>query len=324
MGVPMTPREYDVSLPTHRVGVLEWGPTDGPLIVALHGFPDTAWTWRRVAPLLAEQGWRVAAPFLRGYAPSGIPTDGDYSVRALVADAISFHALLGGDERTVLLGHDWGAITTNAVASDPTSPYSKHVSLAVPPFSSMNPTRGTFGAWASAMVRQPFHSWYIAYNQVPGLAERNFEWLTERLWRLWSPGYDATEDLALLRDAVPDREHARAVVSYYRAMLGQGIKPALAEPVHPLRVLHGADDRCMEPGLARLAGATTITGAGHFLQLEQPAAVADARSSASSPEATDEVRVEDPDRLHQRVHRGRPDEREAALLQALGQRHRLG
>ena len=56
---------------------------------------------------------------------------------------------------------------------------------------------------------------------------------------------------------MPDRAHARAVVSYYRAMLGRGIKPALAEPVHPLLVLHGADDRCMEPGLARLAGAAT-------------------------------------------------------------------
>ena len=74
---------------------------------------------------------------------------------------------------------------------------------------------------------------------------------------------------------MPDREHARAVVSYYRAMLGSGIKPALAEPVHPLLVLHGADDRCIEPGLARLAGATPIAGAGHFLQLEQPAAVAE-------------------------------------------------
>lgn len=260
-------REYDVELPTHRVRVLEWGPADGPLIVALHGFPDTARTWRRVAPLLADAGYRVAAPYLRGYAPSGIPTDRDYSVRALAADAIAFHGLLGGDDRTVLLGHDWGAITTNTVAADPASPYVRHVALAVPPFSAM-------GGWDPALLRQPLHSWYIAYNQVPGLAERSFAWLTARLWRLWSPGYDAAEDLAHLREAVPDRDRARAVISYYRALLGRGIKPALAEPVHPLLVLHGDNDRCMEPGLARQAGATMIPGAGHFLQLEQPAAVA--------------------------------------------------
>ena len=40
-------------------------------------------------------------------------------------------------------------------------------------------------------------------------------------------------------------------------------------------VLHGSGDRCLEPGLARLAGARTIAGAGHFLQFEQPAAVAE-------------------------------------------------
>jgi pimeloyl-ACP methyl ester carboxylesterase len=269
-------REYDVSLPSHPVHVLEWGPPDGRLVVALHGFPDTAWTWRRVAPLLAERGLRVAAPFLRGYAPSGIPADGDYSVRALVGDAFALHTALGGGADAVLLGHDWGAITTNAVAADPASPYGRHVALAVPPFSSMNPTRATFGTWAGAVVRQPLHSWYIAYNQVPGLAERRFDRLAARLWRSWSPGYDATEELALLRDAVPNHAHARAAVSYYRAMLDSGIKPALAEPVHPLLVLHGAGDRCLEPRLARLAGATLIAGAGHFLQLEQPGAVAEA------------------------------------------------
>ena len=277
---PSPPRQYDVSLPSHTVRVLEWGPPGGPLAVALHGFPDTAWTWRRVAPLLGDAGWRVAAPFLRGYAPSGLPTDADYSVRALVGDATALHDLLGGGSDSALLGHDWGAITTNAVAGDPASPYARHVSLAVPPLTLMNPTRDTLGTWAAAMVRQPPHSWYIAFNQAPGLAERRFDWLAERLWRSWSPGYDATEDLALLAESVPDRRRAKAVVSYYRALLGRGVRPALAEPVHPLLYLHGEDDRCLEPGLARIAArrlpATLVPGAGHFLQLEQPAAVAEA------------------------------------------------
>ena len=48
------------------------GPGDGPLVVALHGFPDTAWTWRHLGPHLAARGLRVVAPFLRGYAPSGL------------------------------------------------------------------------------------------------------------------------------------------------------------------------------------------------------------------------------------------------------------
>jgi pimeloyl-ACP methyl ester carboxylesterase len=279
----MLPRTHDVTLPTHQVGLLEWGPADGRLVVALHGFPDTAWTWRRVAPLLADRGLRVVAPSLRGYAPSGIPADGDYSVRALVGDAVALHAALGGGDDAILVGHDWGAITTNALVGDPTSPYARHVSLAVAPFAAMNPTRATLGAWAAAMVRQPFHSWYIAANQVPGLSERNFDRLAARLWRSWSPGYDAREDLELLRASVPDVEHARAVVSYYRAMLGSGIKPALAEPVAPLLYLHGDRDGALDPRffpvverwLPSSSRAVLVGGAGHFLQLEQPARVAE-------------------------------------------------
>jgi len=277
----MLPRVHELSLPSHQVGVLEWGPTDGRLVVALHGFPDTAWTWRHVAPLLADAGLRVAAPFLRGYAPSEIPADRDYSVRALAADAVALHGLLGGGPDAVLLGHDWGAITTNAVVGDPASPYGRHVSLAVAPFAAMNPSRATLGPWLSAMVRQPFHSWYIAANQVPGLPERNFDRLAARLWRSWSPGYDAREDLELLRSAVPDLEHARAVVSYYRAMLGSGIKPALAEPVAPLLYLHGDRDGALDPRFFPVveqwmpsgSRAALVGGAGHFVQLEQPAEV---------------------------------------------------
>jgi pimeloyl-ACP methyl ester carboxylesterase len=184
----------------------------------------------------------------------------------------------------VLLGHDWGAITTNSLVGDPASPYGRHVSLAVPPFAAMSPSRTTLGAWAAAMVRQPFHSWYIAANQVPGLSERHFDRLAARLWRSWSPAYDARDDLALLHAAVPDLEHAQAVVSYYRAMLGRGIGPALAEPVAPLLYLHGDQDGALDPRFFPVvehwvpdgSRAALIGGAGHFLQLEQPEQVADA------------------------------------------------
>jgi pimeloyl-ACP methyl ester carboxylesterase len=280
---PTAPREHDVDLPACRVRVLEWGPADGPLVVALHGFPDTAWTWRRVAPLLGDAGYRVAAPFLRGYAPSGIPGDGDYTVRALVADAMALHGRLGGDDRTAVVGHDWGAIIATALAGDRGSPYGRVAALAVPPLSLMNPSRQSMGPWLAAMARQPFHSWYIGFNQVPGLAESRFEWLTRKLWRAWSPGYDAAEDLALLRDAVPDRAHARAVVSYYRAQRGAGIRPAMRPPLTPLLYLHGDRDGTLDPRFfpvvaARLpesSPAALVSGAGHFLHLERPETVAE-------------------------------------------------
>ena len=269
-------------LPTHEVGALRWGPADGQLVVALHGFPDTAWSWRRVGPLLGEAGYRVVAPFMRGYAPSGIPSDGDYSVRALAADAIGFHKLYDGDERSVLVGHDWGAIAAAAVAGDPTSPYARVATLAVPPLRWLNPTRDTMKPWLGATIRQPRHSWYIALNQVPGVSERVFERLTRRLWRDWSPGYDATDDLRHLADAVPDRAHARAVVSYYRALVSTGTRSALSLPVVPLLHLHGDQDGALDsrfhPVVAARATSSAeallVPDAGHFLQLEQPDVVA--------------------------------------------------
>lgn len=274
-------REHTVSLPTHEAGVLEWGPEDGELVVALHGFPDTAWTWRAVAPLLAEAGYRVAAPFLRGYAPSGIPADGDYSVSALAADAAALHERLGGDSSTALIGHDWGAIAAGALAADPSSPFARVAALAVPPLAWMNPASTTLRSWLSAIARQPLHSWYIAYNQVPGLAERNFSWLVRRLWRTWSPGYDATDDLAHLARAVPDRARAEAVVSYYRALASRGSRAALAEPRTPLLYLHGDRDGAIDPRFFPVveahitppSRAELLRDAGHFLHLEKPAEV---------------------------------------------------
>ena len=75
------------------------GPADGPLALCLHGFPDTAHTWRYLLPELAAAGFRAVAPFLRGYAPSPVPADGHYQIGALVRDANALHDALGGDLR---------------------------------------------------------------------------------------------------------------------------------------------------------------------------------------------------------------------------------
>src|SRR5271163_2190034 len=71
-----SPRWIDVQAPAVELKALTWGPPDGPIALCLHGFPDTAYGWRNFAPRLAESGWRVVAPFMRGYAPSSIPSDG--------------------------------------------------------------------------------------------------------------------------------------------------------------------------------------------------------------------------------------------------------
>src|SRR3954469_14203928 len=83
---------------------------EGPLALCLHGFPDTAHTWRHLLPELAGAGFRAVAPFLRGYAPTEVPADGRYQTGALAADAIALHEALGGGSDAVIVGHDWGAM----------------------------------------------------------------------------------------------------------------------------------------------------------------------------------------------------------------------
>src|SRR3954466_12186117 len=91
-----------------------------PLALLLHGFPDSAHTWRHLLPALAEAGFRAVAPWTRGHPPTAVPADGHHSVATLAADANALHEALGGDADAVLVGHDWGAITAyGAAATEP-------------------------------------------------------------------------------------------------------------------------------------------------------------------------------------------------------------
>ena len=88
---------------------------DGPLVILLHGFPDTAHTWDHQSSALAAAGYRTVAPYLRGYYPSGIPQDGFYDKATLATDIAALIRLLGGGKPVHLVGQDWGAIITYAV-----------------------------------------------------------------------------------------------------------------------------------------------------------------------------------------------------------------
>lgn len=262
--------------------LLSTGPVDGPLALCLHGFPDTAWTWRFLLPRLAEAGFRAVAPFMRGYAPSSIPDGGGYQVGHLAMDANALHEALGGDGRAVLVGHDWGAVATYPAVGHQPERWARAVTMAVPP-----PP-----AAAAAFLRyeQLKRSFYMFFFQSPFaemvVAMDDFAFVG-RLWADWSPGYDAAEDLQHVRESLGRPEHLAAALGYYRENFGPGQRDAAAAevasaggvpPKRPLLYLHGRDDGCFgveaaEAAVAMLTAPSAVhivEGAGHFLHLEKP------------------------------------------------------
>src|ERR1700737_4666991 len=89
--------------------VRDEGPLDGPVVVLLHGFPETSASWSDVIPKLVDAGYRAVAPDQRGYSPDARPRGRRaYRRRELVADVLALIDQTGA-ERVHLVGHDWGA-----------------------------------------------------------------------------------------------------------------------------------------------------------------------------------------------------------------------
>ena len=70
---------------------------EGPLALCLHGYPDSAYTWRHLLPELAAAGYRAVAPFMRGYSPTSTAPDGRYQVGVLGVDGDGPWAVIGPD-----------------------------------------------------------------------------------------------------------------------------------------------------------------------------------------------------------------------------------
>ncbi len=279
------PRWIDVTAPTVRLRALTWGPDDGPIALCLHGFPDTAYGFRGLATHLVSAGYRVIAPFMRGYVPSSDPTDGSYHIGALMDDALRVRAASNPTDADVVIGHDWGALAATGLAALPDSPFRKAVVMSVPPAATLRARPGP-ALW-SLLPAQLLRSWYIGYFQLPLVPERSGQWIVPLLWRRWSPGYGASEDLRHVDAAIGAPDRWRAALGPYRATIRNTRPPAqysrlhrwwTAPPLLPTLYLHGADDGCMTAKFTRFVAATlpagsdaaVVEGAGHFLQLERP------------------------------------------------------
>jgi pimeloyl-ACP methyl ester carboxylesterase len=99
-----------------RFDALAAGPSSGELVLLLHGFPQTAHSWRHLLPALARAGYRAVAPDLRGVSPGARPAQRDaYAIEHLVADVLAFADALAAP-RFHLVGHDWGGALAWQVA----------------------------------------------------------------------------------------------------------------------------------------------------------------------------------------------------------------
>jgi pimeloyl-ACP methyl ester carboxylesterase len=244
---------------------------DGPLALLLHGFPDSAQTWRHLLPALADAGFRAVAPWTRGYAPTDVPSDSDYTVATLAADANALHEALGGGPDAVLVGHDWGAMTAYGAAALEPDRWRRVVTMAVPP-----PAVASAAFFDYAQLKRSFYVYLFQTGLAELIVSADNLAFIDNLWRDWSPSYDGSEDLPHVKDALRSPDNLRAAIGYYRAMFAGGV---LGEsPPQPTRYLHGADDgafladRVVEAKahLSADSDVQVIPGVGHFLHLERP------------------------------------------------------
>ncbi|PJE02441.1 MAG: alpha/beta hydrolase [Mycobacterium sp.] len=261
-----------------EVSYLEAGDIRDPLMVLLHGFPDSPDSWADTADWFGERGYHVVAPWLRGYAPTDVPADGNYQGGAYVRDVIRLHDVLGGDHRAVLVGHDIGAAIAYGAASAAADRWSRVVTISVPPLPLLTQMMLDY-----VQLRR---SWYTFFFQHPAaeaiVAAGDFAFI-EHLWAEWSPGLHHDEALHAAKKALSAPGRVGAALGWYRA----GFHPetnrpelgveqaALSEtPKQPWLYLHGESDGCIGSDAVWLVGhGVTVNDAGHFPHLEAPAAV---------------------------------------------------
>jgi pimeloyl-ACP methyl ester carboxylesterase len=141
----------------------------GPLVVLCHGWPELSYSWRHQLPALAEAGFHVVAPDMRGFGRTSAPADiGAYTIFDTVGDMVALVAALG-EKQAVIVGHDWGAPVAWHAAMFRPDIFTKVAGLSVPP-----PFRGRARPLES-LRESGVTNFYWQYFQMPGVAEAEFE-----------------------------------------------------------------------------------------------------------------------------------------------------
>ena len=257
----------------------------GPLVILLHGFPDTARTWEHQMSALADAGYRAVAPYLRGYFPTDIPFDGFYDKATLVNDVAGLIRQLGDGQPVHLVGQDWGAIISYAVLAAFPELIRRAVVMAVP-----HPAKVASSMLEPSHIHRSFHWWFFQLPDLPekALAADNFAFV-DYLWTYWTaPGHQDAAHLQEVKTMLAEPGVLAATLGYYRAMFdAQKGDPSLDklrllmnQPITvPTLALCGSEDlrgELMTDQAQYFAGDYSyqvIPGAGHFLHREKPEAV---------------------------------------------------
>src|SRR5271166_2356888 len=280
---------------TLEIAYEESGPTEGPAVVLLHGFPDDVRAYDGVAPPLAEAGWRVLVPYLRGYGPTRFldprtPRSGQQA--ALGRDLLDFLDALGL-ERAAFAGYDWGGRAACIVAA--LWPERAICLVSIGGYNIQNIARSSEPA-APDREHRLWYQWYFHTERGRAGLEANRRAFCRLLWQLWSPNWrfdDATFERTAASFDNPD--FVAVVIQSYRHRYGLAPGDPSVEEIEqrlagrplisvPTIVLHGACDGVSAPessqGHARFFSGPyqrrVIPVAGHFLPEEAPAAVVEA------------------------------------------------
>ena len=220
---------------------------DGPLLVLLHGFPEFWFGWRLQIKPLAEAGFRVVAPDMRGYNLSSKPEGiAPYTADQLAADLRGLIQERGA-ESGLLVGHDWGGTVAWATAMNHPEVVDR---LAI--LNAAHPRRLQQGLRSPHQLRK---SWYFFYFQLPGLPEHH---VRADHWQFFQdflgdarPAY-TPEEIERYVEAWSQPGAAAAMINYYRAAVRppKGAKTELRPISAPTLVIWGQRDSYLGPELA--------------------------------------------------------------------------
>jgi pimeloyl-ACP methyl ester carboxylesterase len=286
-----------IQTPILDIAYEESGNAQGFPIVLLHGFPDDAHAFDHVAPPLAKAGYRVLAPYLRGYGPTrfrdaAAPRMAEQA--AIGQDLIDFADALGL-KQMALAGYDWGGRAAAIAAA--LHPDRVRATVIIGGYTIQN----VFGPQQPAppeVEREFWYQWYFNTERGRAGLAANRRSLCKLLWQTWSPGWRfSDQEYNLTAPSFDNPDFVDVVIHSYRHRLGNApgeerfvqTERQLAERpmiTTPSILLYGGTDPLARPAaditpaeravFPALMARRVIPGAGHFLPREKPETVSSA------------------------------------------------